>query len=89
MSELSHAIQGYTSTHFYINFISAQHNGDVLAHTLEVTMPVGNILVCDTRSDVKHDDAALALDVVTITKTTKLFLSGGIPDVKTDGAKVG
>lgn len=52
-------------------------------------MPVGNILVCDTRSDVKHDDAALALDVVTITKTTKLFLSGGIPDVKTDGAKVG
>jgi len=74
---------------FYVNFVSAQHNGDVLAHTLEVTMPVRNILVCDTRSDVKHDDTTLALDVVTIAKTTKLFLSGGIPDVKTDGAKVG
>jgi len=80
------------SLHFsllYINFVPAQHNGDVLAHTLEVTMPIGNVLVCDPRGDVKHDDTALALDVVAIAQATKFLLSGGIPDVEADGAKVG
>jgi hypothetical protein len=89
MNELSSAIKEYTSTHFYINFVSTQHNGDVLAYTLKVTMPIGNVFVCNTRGDVKHDDTALALNVITITETTKLFLSGGVPDIETDGAKVG
>jgi len=51
-------------------------------------MPVGDILVGNTRGDVEHDDTALALDVVTITETTELFLTSSIPDVETDGAKV-
>lgn len=52
-------------------------------------MPVGNIFVGDARSDVEHDNAALALDVVTIPETTKLLLSSSIPDVEADRAKVG
>jgi hypothetical protein len=52
-------------------------------------MPVGDVLVGDTGSHIKHDDTALTLDVVTVTKTTELFLSSGIPDVETDGTKVG
>ena len=51
-------------------------------------MPVGNVLVGNTGCDVEHDDAALAVDVVSITKTSKLLLSCGIPDVELDVAQV-
>ena len=51
-------------------------------------MPVGNVLVGDTRCHVKHDDTTLAVDVVSITETTELLLAGSIPDVKLNGAKV-
>ena len=51
-------------------------------------MPVGNVLVGNTGCDVEHDDAALAVDVVSITKTPKLLLSCGIPDVELDIAQV-
>jgi len=52
-------------------------------------MPVGNIFVGDAGGDVEHDNAALALDVVTIPETTELLLSSGIPDIEADRAKVG
>ena len=51
-------------------------------------MPVGDILVRDARRHVKHNDAALAVDVVPVAKTAKLFLPGRVPDVKDDIAKV-
>jgi hypothetical protein len=51
-------------------------------------MPVGDVLVRDARSDVEHDDTALAVDVVTITKATELLLPSSIPDVELDLAKV-
>jgi hypothetical protein len=52
-------------------------------------MPVGNVLVGNPRRNVKHDNTALALDIITIAKTTELFLSSSVPYVKADGAKVG
>ena len=51
-------------------------------------MPVGDVLVGDTGSDIEHDDTALTLDVVTITETTELFLSSGIPNVEADSTEV-
>ena len=51
-------------------------------------MPVGNVLVGNTRRDVKHDDTALAVDVVAITETTELLLTGCVPDVELDLAEV-
>ncbi len=51
-------------------------------------MPVGNVLVGNAGGDVEHDDAALAVDVVSVTKTSKLFLSCGIPDIELDVAQV-
>jgi hypothetical protein len=51
-------------------------------------MPVRDILVCDTRSHVEHDDTTLSVDVVAITKTTKLLLTSGIPDIELDLTKV-
>lgn len=51
-------------------------------------MPVGNVLVGNAGGDIEHDDTALAVDVVTVTETTELLLTGGIPDVELDLAEV-
>jgi hypothetical protein len=46
------------------------------------------LLVGDTGSDIEHDDAALAVDIVTVTKTSELFLSSSIPDIELDVAQI-
>ena len=51
-------------------------------------MPVGNVLVGDTRGDIEHDDTALAVDVVAITETAELLLTGRVPDVEGDLTEV-
>lgn len=51
-------------------------------------MPVGNVLVGDTGGNIEHDDTALAVDVVTVTETTELLLTGGIPDIELNLAVV-
>jgi hypothetical protein len=51
-------------------------------------VPVGDVLIGNAGGDVKHDDAALAVDIVSITKTSELLLSCGIPDVELDVAQV-
>jgi hypothetical protein len=51
-------------------------------------MPVGHVLVRDARRHIKHDDAALAVDVVTITKTAKFLLASRVPDIELNLAKV-
>lgn len=51
-------------------------------------MPVRNVLVCDTGSNIKHDDTALAVNVISITETSELFLSSSIPDVELNVSQV-
>lgn len=51
-------------------------------------MPVGNVLVGDTGGNIEHDDTALAVDIVSISQTTKLLLAGSIPHVELDLSKV-
>jgi len=67
---------------FDIDLVAAKDDRDVLADTDEIAMPVGDVLVRDAGRDVKHDDTALAVDVVSIAETAELLLTGGIPDVK-------
>ena len=74
--------------HLYVNLVSAQNDRNVFAYALKIAMPVWNIFVGDPRRDIEHDDAALALNVVPVAKTTKLLLAGSIPDVETDSTKV-
>ena len=71
-----------------IDLVAGQNNGDVLADADQVTVPVGDVLVCDTRGNVEHDDTALAVDVVSIAETTKLLLTSGVPHVELDGSEV-
>jgi hypothetical protein len=65
-----------------VDLVAGQDDGDVLADADQVTVPVGDVLVGDARGDVEHDDTALAVDVVTVTETTELLLTGGIPDIE-------
>lgn len=51
-------------------------------------MPGWDVLVGDTGGDIKHDDTALAVDIVSISETTELLLTGSIPHVELDGAQV-
>ena len=44
----------------------------ILANSLEVAMPIGHILVGDTRRDVEHDHTTLALNIEYL-NTTILF----------------
>jgi hypothetical protein len=55
---------------------------------LELTVPVGHILVCDTGCDIKHDDTTLSVDVVTIAQATELLLSCSVPDIELNLAQV-
>lgn len=51
-------------------------------------MPVWHILVCNTRGHIKHDDTAMSVDIITISKSTKLLLAGCIPYIKLNAAVV-
>lgn len=52
-------------------------------------MPIRDIFVGYSGGNIKHDDPTLSLDVVAISESTKLLLSGCIPHVETDGTSVG
>lgn len=52
-------------------------------------MPVGHVFVGNPRGHIEHNDTALALNVVAISQTTKLFLAGGVPYIEADVTKVG
>lgn len=75
---------GNECAHFDINLVSTQDNRNSLTDTLEITMPVRNVLVRDLGRHVEHDDPTLTLNVVTIPKTTKLFLPCCVPHVEAD-----
>jgi hypothetical protein len=72
-----------------VDLVSAEHDRNIFTDTLKIAMPVGNVFIRDAGRDIKHDDATLALDIVAIAETTKLFLAGGIPHIEHDRAKVG
>lgn len=51
-------------------------------------MPVGDVLVGNTRGNIEHDDTALAVDIVSISKTTELLLTSSIPHIELNGSQV-
>jgi len=81
--------RGLHLTLLHINLVPTKNDGDILADTFQITMPVGDVLVGDAGGDVEHDDAALTLNVVPIAKATKFLLAGSVPAVEADTAEVG
>jgi len=72
-----------------VDLVTAEDDGDVVADTDQILVPGGDVLVGDAGGDIEHDDGALAIDVVAVTETTELLLSGSVPGVEDDGATVG
>ena len=66
----------------HVDLVTTEYDRNVLTYTNNISVPVGYVLVSDSRGHIKHDDRALTLNIVAITKTTELFLSGGIPHVE-------
>lgn len=65
-----------------VDFVTAKDDRDVFADSNQIAMPVGNVFVGDARSDVKHNDSALALNVVSIAKSSELFLTSCVLKMK-------
>ncbi len=76
-------------TVFHVDLVTAKNNGNILANAAKITMPSRYILISETRGHIEHNNSALAMNVVAITKTTELFLSSSIPTVETDLTAVG
>jgi hypothetical protein len=72
-----------------VDLVSDQDDGDVLADTREILVPLGHVGVGDARAHVEHDHGAVAADVVAVSQTTELLLAGGVPHVEPDLAVVG
>lgn len=67
---------------FDVDLVANQNHWNVFADANQITMPVGNVFVSYTSCHVKHDDSAVALNVVTVTEASKLFLASCIPNVE-------
>lgn len=52
-------------------------------------MPVGNILVGDPGGNVEHDDTTFTVDVVAVSQSSELLLTGSIPHIELELTKVG
>lgn len=53
-----------------------------------LTVPVGYVLVGDSRRHVEHDDAALSINVISISQATELLLAGCVPYIELNLAQV-
>ena len=67
---------------FDVDLVADEDNGDALADTSQVLVPLGHVAVGDAGASVEHDDCALASDVVAITKTSELLLARCVPHVE-------
>ena len=71
-----------------IHLVPAQHDGDVFTHTDQVPMPVGHILVRDSSCDIEHDNCTLSLNIVAVSETSELLLTGSVPNIEPDWSPV-
>lgn len=57
---VKHNALGFDFPIFDVHFVATKDDGNVLTDTDQITMPVGHILIGDSRGDVKHDDSTLS-----------------------------
>ena len=68
----------------HIDLVANEHDGDGLADAGQVLVPLGHVGVGDAGADVKHDDTAVATDVISVSESTEFLLTGGIPNIEDD-----
>ena len=75
---------GLHFTIFDIDLVSDEGNWDILTDSNQILVPLWNILVSDSGADIEHDDTAVATNVVSVSESSELLLTGGIPNVEKD-----
>jgi hypothetical protein len=86
LAAVKHDLFGLNLTVLHIHLVADQHDGDVFAHTGQITVPCRHILVRDARGDIKHDDGCLTTDVVAVAQTAKFLLASCVPAIGHDGS---
>lgn len=71
-----------------IDFVAAQHNGDAFTNSDQISVPIRDVLVGDTRGYVEHDNRALTLDIIPVSQASELLLPCRVPHVESDGPPV-
>lgn len=75
-------VAGLDLSVLHVDLVTDQDDRDILADSHDVSVPVGHVLVSDSAGDIKHNDGTLSLDVVSISETSELLLTGSIPHVE-------
>ena len=65
-----------------IDFVTDKNDGNGLTDTGQVLVPLWNVGVGDTGADIEHDDTAVASDIIAVTESSELLLTGSIPNVE-------
>ena len=70
----------------HVDFITNEADWYVLADSDKIFVPFRNILISDARANIEHDNAAMAANVIPITKSSQFFLAGCVPNIEFDKA---
>ena len=74
---------------FNVDLVSYQDNRNILTNSDEIFVPLGHVLVGNSRADIKHNDSTVSSDVVSVSESSKFLLSGGVPNVELNESFVG
>jgi len=80
---------GLHSAVLHVDLVAAENDWNVFADANNIAMPVRHILIGHSASYVEHDNRTLALNIVSITKPSKFFLTGGVPNFEYNLTVVG
>ena len=73
---------GLDFTIFHIHLVANEDDGDVLAYSGQILVPLWDVLISDSRADVKHDDTTVTSNIVSISESSKLLLSSSVPNIE-------
>ena len=59
----------------HVDLVTNKDDGDVLANTDEIFVPLGDILVGDAGAHIKHDDGAVSTDAILLCYSLILLTS--------------
>jgi hypothetical protein len=80
-----------SSLHFsvlLVNLVANQNDGDVVANSSQILVPLGNVFVGDSSGDIKHEDSGIGSNVVSLSESAQLLLASGIPNTQLDWSVV-
>ena len=79
---MEHNILRFDFSVLHVDFITNEADWYVLADSDKIFVPFRNILISDARANIEHDNAAMAANVIPITKSSQFFLAGCVPNIE-------